>query len=84
MDPNAGKKKAAPKKAKAKKGAEKIPKAGTSDESSSELAGAETDFKDDELPSEHLKGLDEALKAGDVGEPITLKEFQKMLKKWGS
>lgn len=39
---------------------------------------------DDELSKEEVSGLEEALKNSDIGEPITLKEFKKMAKKWGS
>ena len=45
---------------------------------------SDIDDKDDDLPEEHIKGLDEALKGADRGEPVTLKEFKKMAKKWGS
>lgn len=39
--------------------------------------------EDDDLPEEHIKNLDEALKGADRGEPVTLNEFRKMAKKWG-
>jgi hypothetical protein len=56
-----------------------------------ELASHKTDAaktenvnEDEDLPDEHLKGLDEALKGADRGEPVTLKEFKKMAKKWSA
>ena len=42
------------------------------------------DDSEEDLPEEHLKGLDEALKGADRGEPVTLQEFKKMAKKWSS
>jgi hypothetical protein len=39
---------------------------------------------EDDLSKEEVKGLEEALKNADRGEPVTLKEFKKMAKKWSS
>lgn len=44
---------------------------------------SELDDTDDDLPEEHIKNLEEALKGADRGEPVTLNEFRKMAKKWG-
>jgi hypothetical protein len=44
----------------------------------------EKNAADDELTKDEVSGLEEALKNSDIGKPITLKEFKKMAKKWGS
>lgn len=45
---------------------------------------SEKNAADDELTKDEVSGLEEALKNSDIGKPITLKEFKKMAKKWGS
>ena len=39
---------------------------------------------DDDLSKDEISNLEEALKTADPGEPVTLKEFKKMAKKWGA
>jgi hypothetical protein len=40
------------------------------------------DNKEEDIPTEHIKGLNEALENSDIGKPFTLKEFKKMMKKF--
>ena len=42
------------------------------------------DEADDDLSKDEVSNLEEALKTADPGEPVTLKEFKKMAKKWGT
>jgi hypothetical protein len=37
--------------------------------------------KEEDISAEHIKGLSEALENSDIGKPVTLKEFKKMMKK---
>ena len=56
--------------------------ANTSGVPSSEAKSVQEDIHDDDLSNDEVKGLDEALRNGDIGEPVTLQEFKKMAKKW--